>query len=257
MIYEVVLLRHGQTRGYDGDHGLTERGELQARTRGAGLAAEIAPDAIVRMPHGRTARASATAAALRAALVSGLAHENGIGTPYPEPWFDNLRFSLHGEGVDTNTDAAPARLALNGRDPDAELPDWAREYDRFDSDFGAGAASGNPIEYWLRHPTLYFEPPQVAAHRLWRGIATAADGHDPGSGPLVVLAATHSAPMRALVATTLGFDAGEPHNLEDVRVRVGADAAATLTFREHTVETTVPAHLPPWIDRAWSEAFGR
>jgi broad specificity phosphatase PhoE len=251
--YEVVLLRHGETHGYDSDHGLTERGEQQATARGAELAAEILPDTVVRMPHARTARAIATAVTLRAALVAKLGHEDGIGALYAEPWFDNLRYSLHGEGVDTTADAAPARLAL----PEGELPDWAREYDRFDSDYRAAAAAGHPIEYWLHNPTLYFEPPHVAAHRMWRGIATAADGHDPASGPLLVLAATHSAPMRAFVATTLGTDPGEPHNLEDIRVHVGDGGRATVVFREHTVETVVPEHLPPWIDRAWFESFGR
>jgi len=250
--YEVVLLRHGETRGYDADHGLTEVGEQQATARGAELADEIAPGTVVRMPHARTARATATAVTLRAALVAKLGHEQGIGALYTEPWFDNLRYSLHGEGVDTSGGAAPARLAL----PDGDLPDWAREYDRFDSDPRAVAAAGHPIEYWLHNPTLYFEPPHVAAHRMWRGIATAADGHDHAAGPLLVLATTHSAPMRAFVATTLGFDAGEPHNLEEVRVRVDG-SAARVSFREHAVETTVPAHLPPWIDRAWFEAFGR
>jgi broad specificity phosphatase PhoE len=252
--YEVVLLRHGETHGYDSDHGLTERGEQQATARGAELAAEIGPGTVVRMPHARTARATATAVTLRAALVAKLGHEDGIGALYAEPWFDNLRYSLHGQGVDTTADAAPARLALPAN---GAVPDWAREYDRFDSDYRAVAAAGHPIEYWLHNPTLYFEPPHVAAHRMWRGIATAADGHDPASGPLLVLAATHSAPMRAFVATTLGTDAGEPHNLEDVRVRVVDGGAVTVTFRGHAVETTVPAHLPPWIDREWFEAFGR
>ncbi|MGI5132535.1 hypothetical protein ACQEVB_37435 [Pseudonocardia sp. CA-107938] len=246
MDYEVVLLRHGETSGYDADHGLTELGEQQATARGAELAAELAPGTVVRLPHARTARATATAVAVRAALVAKLGHEQGVGALRPEPWFDNLRFSLHGEGVDTNGGAAPARHAL----PPGELPDWAREFDRFDH------PDRHPIEYWLHNPTLHFEPPHVAAHRMWRGIATAADGHDPADGPLLVVAATHSAPMRAFVAATLGHDAGEPHNLEDVRVRITGDAAR-VTFREHTVATTVPAHLPPWIDRAWFESFGR
>ncbi|SHK29593.1 Broad specificity phosphatase PhoE [Pseudonocardia thermophila] len=248
-----MLLRHGETHGYDDDHGLTERGEQQATARGAELADEITPGTIVRMPHARTARATATAVALRAALVAKLGHEDGIGPLYPEPFFDNLRYSLHGETVDTTGGAAPARLAL----PPGELPEWAREYDRFDSDFRAGAAAGNPIEYWLRNPTLYFEPPQIAAHRMWRGVATAADGHDPAGGPLLVLASTHSAPMRAFVATTIGSDPGEPHNLEDVRVRVRQDGSARVSFREHVVETSIPGHLPPWIDRTWFETFGR
>jgi broad specificity phosphatase PhoE len=244
--YEVVLLRHGETVGYDGDHGLTPLGEKQARERGTALAAEITPGIPVRMPHARTARAVATAVTLREALVDG-----GVapGPLYPEPWFDNLRYALHGDGVDAS-DGVTARLAL----PDGELPDWAREFDRFDSDYRSLAAAGGPIEYWLRNPTLYFEPPHVAAHRFWRGIS--AVGVDAPANLLVVVA-THSAPMRAFVATTIGEDPGEPHNLEDIRVRVRPGGAATVTFRGRSTEMTVPPHLPPWIDRAWFESYGR
>lgn len=250
--YEVVLLRHGETVGYDGDLGLTPRGERQARDRGAALAAGITPGTTVRMPHARTARGTATAVTLRAALVEALGGETVEGTTigplHPEPWFDNLRYSLHGEVIDT-AEAVTARLALDG-----ELPDWAREFDRFDTDFGSVAAAGGPIDFWVHHPTLYFEPPHLAAHRLWRGITEV--GRD-RPDRLLVLAATHSAPMRAFVLTTLGEDPGEPHNLEDIRVRVRPGGAATVTFREHVVETTVPGHLPPWIDRDWFESYGR
>jgi broad specificity phosphatase PhoE len=250
MDYEVVLIRHGETLGYDGDHGLTALGEQQARDRGAALAKELAPGTVVRMPHARTARATATATTVRAAIVDGVADGVEIGPLVAEPWFDNLRFSLNGEGVDTSA-AVVTRLALAA----GELPDWAREYDRFDTDFRSKAASGSPIEFWLHNPTLYFEPPHVAAHRLWRGIATAGDGRD--DRPLVVVAATHSAPMRAFMATTLGEDPGEPENLEEIRVRVGADQTTTVTFRGSTTAMTVPPQLPPWIDRAWFESYGR
>ena len=247
--YEVVLLRHGETVGYDGDHGLTPLGEKQAHERGAVLAAEITPHTTVRMPHARTARAIATAVTLRAALVEHLPDGPEIGPLHPEPWFDNLRYSLHGQGVDPSA-AITARLAL----PDGEQPDWARECDRFDTDYRSVAAAGGPIEYWLRNPTLYFEPPHVAAHRIWRGITEV--GVDAPEN-LLVLVATHSAPMRAFIATTVGADPGEPHNLEDVRVRVREGGAVTVAFRGHTTETTVPPHLPPWIDRAWFESYGR
>lgn len=243
--YEVVLLRHGETVGYDGDLGLTPLGEEQARERGAELAKEITPDTVVRMPHARTARAIATAVGLREALVDA-----GVepGPLHPDPWFDNLRYSLHGEGVDTSA-AVTERLTLTG-----DLPDWAREYDRFDSDYRSVAAAGGPIEYWLHNPTLYFEPPHVAAHRFWRGITEV--GRDAPEN-LLVIAATHSAPMRAFLATTLGEDPGEPHNLEDIRVRVHPDGSADVVFRGRTTAMTVPPHLPPWIDRAWFESYGR
>ena len=238
----MVLLRHGETVGYDGDLGLTPLGERQARERGTALAKEIAPGTDVRMPHDRTARATATAEALRAALVEELDEGDGttVGPLYGEADLTNLRFALYGDVVDTSV-AVTTRLRL----PEGELPDWAREFDRFDSDYRAVAAQGGPIEYWLRNPTLFFEPPQLAALRLWRAVA--AFGAPAGDRPLLVVATSHSGPMRAIVATAIGHDPGEPHNLEDVRVAVSADGAATLSFRDHVVAFAELPTMPPWF----------
>ena len=62
-----------------------------------------------------------------------------------------------------------------------------------------------------------------------------------------MVATTHSAPMRAVVASALGRDPGEPHNLEDVRVRVARDGAATLTFRDDVVSFAALPTPPPWF----------
>ena len=224
--YEVVLLRHGETVGYDGDLGLTARGEQQARDRGAALAAEIKPGSTVRMPHARTARAIATAVTLRAALVETLGGERVDGTEigplYPEPWFDNLRYSLHGAG--------------GGHRPTRWPPGWPGAASRrtgcasttgSTATTGPSRPPGNPIEYWLHNPTLYFEPPQVAAHRIWRGVA--AVGRDGRSSwwcwwPRTPPRCARSWPPR------WATDPGEPDNLEDVRVRVRPDRSADRHF---------------------------
>jgi len=98
---------------------------------------------------------------------------------------------------------------------------------------------------------LYFEPPQVAAYRVWRGIISAGAS---APGRLVVIASTHSAPMRAFAATAFGRDLGEPDHLEGVRVLVHGDhTAATIRYRDLEIEAAPPAQLPPWIDRGWLE----
>ncbi|WP_098958310.1 histidine phosphatase family protein [Pseudonocardia sp. N23] len=248
-MYEVVLLRHGETLGYDGDHGLTPRGEEQARARGKALAAEIAPGTRVLLPHARTSRATATAVTLRAALVAEGVDESLLGALYTEPHFDNLRFSLDGEVVDTSV-AVGARLEL-GPGPE---PDWVREYDRFDSDYRDVAAAGGPIEFWVHEPTLYFEPPQVAVLRTWLGVA-ALGPRLADAGAELALVCTHSAPMRAFVATTFGEDLGEPENLEPIRLRV-EDGEARVAFRDRSITTRIP-QPPAWIDRGWLESYGR
>jgi hypothetical protein len=79
---------------------------------------------------------------------------------------------------------------------------------------------------------------------MWRAVT--AFGELRGDRPLLVVATTHSAPMRAVVASALGRDPGEPRNLEDVRVLVGGDGAATLTFRGEVVSFAAQPTPPPW-----------
>jgi broad specificity phosphatase PhoE len=139
---------------------------------------------------------------------------------------------------------AARRLAL---DPGGPVPDWVREYDRFDSNYGDGSKTGGPIDRWLTSTTRFFEPPQVAVYRLWAGIRALAA--DPAHGR-VALVSSHSGPMRAFVAAAVGHDPGEPANLEQVDVRVEG-AAATVAFREHRVVVELPTVIPPWIDPAY------
>lgn len=247
--YDVVLVRHGETVGYDNDLGLTDRGEQQATDRGKALAAELAPGTRVMMPHARSKRATATAVVLHRELSA--ATDLDLGALYPEPYFDNLRASVDGVADDMNV-AMARRLALPGG-RDGEVPDWAREFDRFDTDHRAVAAAGGPIEFWVRTPTLFLEPPALSVHRVWAGITALA----PQSGSLTAVVATHSAPMRAMLNTVLGRDPGEPENLETIGVRVAADASAEVTYRGETVGYSGPPVLPPWFDRTFLETFGR
>lgn len=250
--YEVVLLRHGQTVGYDDDLGLTELGEHQATRRGHALSGELEPGTAVVMPHARSARATATAVVLRRELLVALGEGSKVevGPLYPEPWFDNLRYSVAGESLDTNV-AMARRLRL----PEGDLPDWARELDRFDTDHRAVAAAGGPIEFWFGTPTTFFEPPSLTAHRLWAGITGLAPGTV--EERRVALVATHSAPMRAFLGAVLGRDPGEPENLEDIRVRVAPDGSATVAYRGEEVAFTGPPPLPPWFDATFHATHGR
>ncbi|MDQ4116759.1 MAG: phosphoglycerate mutase family protein [Actinomycetota bacterium] len=244
--YDVVLVRHGETVGYDDDLGLTERGEQQASDRGKALAAELSPGTRVVMPHARSRRATATAVVLHRELSE--AADLDLGALYPEPYFDNLRASMDGVVEDMNVSMA-RRLAL----PAAASPDWAREFDRFDTDYRGVAAAGGPIEFWVRTPTLFLEPPALSVHRMWAGITALA----PESGSLSAVVATHSAPMRAMLNTALGHDPGEPENLEEIRVRVAPDDSAEVTYRGETVGYSGPPVLPPWFDRTFLDTFGR
>ncbi|MCD2195457.1 phosphoglycerate mutase family protein [Actinomycetospora endophytica] len=249
----VVLLRHGETHGYFDDVGLTDLGESQAREAGRALgkdlAATTAPGERVRLPHAPTARGTATAVTLRASLVATLDEELGdghgivVGDLEPDAHFDSLQFLYDGEARESSVVAA-RRLAL---DPDRPAPDWAREYDRFDANYGEASKTGGPIDRWLTTTTRYFEPPQIAVYRLWAGIQVLAA--EPERGRVAVVS-SHSGPMRAFAAAAIGHDPGEPANLEQVDVRVAGDTA-TVGFREHRVAVVLPTVIPPWIDPAY------
>jgi broad specificity phosphatase PhoE len=249
----VVLLRHGETHGYFDDVGLTELGETQAREAGRALAKDLAATLRsgdrVRLPHAPTARGTATAVSLRASMTGALDEELGaghgivVGDLEPDDHFDSMRFLYDGEARET-TGVAARRLAL---DPDRPVPDWAREYDRFDSNYGEGSKTGGPIDRWLTSTTRYFEPPQIAVYRLWAGVAALAAEPERGR---VALVSSHSGPMRAFAAAAIGHDPGEPANLEQIDVRIDG-AAATVGFREHRVAVELPSVIPPWIDPAY------
>lgn len=251
--HRVLLLRHGETHGYFDDVGLTEVGEAQARDAGHGLGKELgatlAAGTRIRMPHAPTARATATAATLRAALLEALRELPGerhgleVGPLEPDGHFDSLQF-LHDGVARESSGVAAYRLRL---DPAAPRPDWATDYDRFDTDYGAGSRLGGPIDRWMAATTRHFEPPQVVVYRAWAGITALGRDAAPGS---VALVSSHSALLRAFAAAAVGQDLGEPANLEQVVVDVHGDTA-TVTHRGHRVDVEVPTEVPPWIDPAY------
>ena len=249
----MVLLRHGETHGYFDDVGLTELGEAQAhdagRALGKELGATLPAGTRVRLPHAPTARATATAVTLRAALLDALRESPGegrgldVGALEPDAHFDSLQF-LHDGAARESSGVAAHRLRL---DPAEPRPDWAAEYDRFDSDYGAGSRLGGPIDRWMTATTRHFEPPQVMVYRTWAGIAALGREAAPGE---VALVSSHSALLRAFAAAAIGRDPGEPANLEQVRVEVDGPRAS-VTFREDRVDVAVPTEVPPWIDPAY------
>ncbi|MDD7937192.1 phosphoglycerate mutase family protein [Actinomycetospora lutea] len=241
----VLLIRHGETHGYHDDVGLTEQGEAQARAKGKELAAALPPGARVTMPHAPTARGTATAVTLREVLLAelGPGTDVTVGELVPDARFDSLQFLYAGEARESSG-VAKHRIGLEG-----ERPDWARAFDRFDTDFGAGSKAGGPIDRWMVATDLHFEPPQVIAYRAWAGIRAQAAG-------TVALASSHSALLRAFASAALGHDVGEPRNLEHVDVELHGDRA-TVTYRDESTEVDVPTVVPPWLDPSYLDAGER
>jgi hypothetical protein len=130
------------------------------------------------------------------------------------------------------------RVALGDR------PLWLVEIDRF---VRIQRGGGDPIHYWMTVPLLSFEPPTAVVLRFWAGI-TRLVADAPVGGR--VLVATHSGPIRAFATWALGHDAGEPYNLEEVRLKVRRDLSeAQVTYRNRTAEVHVPpaSEWPSWM----------
>jgi broad specificity phosphatase PhoE len=224
---EIRLLRHGETSGYGGDLGLSDRGRDQAREAAAALAAE-APGALTLL-HAPSVRARITAELLAGALrAAGVAVEG----PRPERGFANFTVAAGGEV----REQAEVFGEYAGAEPPPrdQTPGWLADLAHFRAVHQSG---GDPIELWLKTPLLGFEPPAVAVRRHWRAIAAL----EPAD--LTVVAA-HSGPMRALVAHAFARDLGEPHNLEPVVIHVDG-RHARVEFRGERATIAVPDTAEP------------
>jgi broad specificity phosphatase PhoE len=224
---EVRLLRHGETAGYAGDLGLSDRGRAQARAAAAALAAE-APGAVT-LRHAPSVRAAVTAEVLAEDLRAAGAAVEG---PHADAGFANFAVAVGGE-VREQAEVFGEYAGAAGT-PVEELPGWLADLARFRAVHVSG---GDPIELWLTTPLLGFEPPAVAVRRYWRAIRAAA-------GEALVVVAAHSGPMRALAAHAFGRDPGEPDNLEAVAVQLEGDRAR-VAYRGETAAIAVPDLAEP------------
>jgi broad specificity phosphatase PhoE len=223
---EIRLLRHGETAGYAGDLGLSDRGREQARQAATALAAE-APGTL-RLLHAPSVRAKVTAEVLAAELTAAGVEVDG---PEPERGFANFTVAA---GGDVREQAEVfGEYADAGDTPPAELPGWLADLARFRRVHVSG---GDPIELWLKTPLLGFEPPSVAVRRHWRAIVAQ-------DAALTVVAA-HSGPMRALVAHAFGRDLGEPDNLEAVAIHLERNRVR-VDFRGEAAAIAVPDTVEP------------
>jgi broad specificity phosphatase PhoE len=226
---EIRLLRHGETAGYAGDLGLSDRGRDQAREAAAALAAEA--HGAVALLHAPSTRARVTAEVLAQDLAATGVDVDG---PRSERGFANFTIAAGGE-VREQAEVFGEHAGAVGT-PVEELPGWLADLARFRTVHVGG---GDPIALWMTTPLLAFEPPAVSVRRYWRAIRALPDA------PLTVVAA-HSGPMRALVAHAFMRDLGEPENLEPVAVHLDGDRAR-IDYRGETAEIAVPdVNEPAW-----------
>ena len=249
---DVRLIRHGQTQGYISDSALTALGRWQAHRKGQDLAKGMADGGFARVVHADTARATETAVALveglRQAVTRYGIRDVTIDEPYAVDGFRNFQAWFNGRELDITAAFQEFANLLEGyeRHGGGDRPGWMVEMDRI---YRIQFAGGDPITSWLSTPTHYVEPPAYVVRRYWLAILDEIS-RLPEGGRLFVCG--HSAPIRAVAASAVGHDPGEPHNVEDVRIRVHADREhATLTYRGRAVEIDIPTLVTPtWFSRS-------
>jgi broad specificity phosphatase PhoE len=226
---EIRLLCHGETAGYAGDLGLSDRGRDQARDAAAALAAEA--HGAIALLHAPSVRARVTAEVLAQDLGAAGVDVDG---PRAERGFANFTVAAAGE-VREQAEVFGEYADAAGT-PLEELPGWLADLARFRAVHVGG---GDPIALWMTTPLLGFEPPAVTVRRYWRAILALPEA------PLTVVAA-HSGPMRALVAHAFARDLGEPENLETVAVHLDGHRAR-VDYRGESADIAVPdVDEPTW-----------
>jgi len=253
LLNDVYLIRHAETQGYSTDSGLTPQGAWQAHSYGRTMARRVRSGETVVLRHAPTNRAGETAQQIHRGLAEGLdQYEKKVTIVEPEPMneFRNFQF-VSPDGLKDVTAAFReyhALLEQFERSARSDRPLWLVEMDRFWRTQQGGA---DPIEHWLTIPLLHFEPPSMCVRRFWSGINTLSEQF-PGARLAIP---THSGCIRALAVSALGYDPGEPYNIEHVRVKLLADTQhtrggrdATVAYRNRVQEIKVPDinQLPNW-----------
>ena len=244
---DVFLIRHAETQGYSTDSGLTPQGAWQAHTYGHTMAKRIANGETVVLRHADTNRARETAEHIDRGLRDGLEQfEKTITIHSPEAMdeFRNFQF-VSPDGLKDVTAAFREYYAVREqyeRSSTGDRPLWLVEIDRF---WKLQVAGADPIEKWLTTPMLHFEPPSMTVRRFWVGINRLSNQF-PGARLIIP---THSGCIRAFAVAALGYDPGEPYNVEHVRVKIMEGRTdALVAYRNRVQELCVPSidSLPVW-----------
>lgn len=247
LVNDVFLVRHAETQGYSAESGLTPLGNWQAHTKGHDFAKRLRDGETVVLACAITNRARETAAAIHRGLADGIAlfeKDVKVHEPLEMEEFRNFRVATPSGFRDVTSAFREyyslleefERVALGDR------PMWLVEIDRF---WRTQLAGGDPIQHWLTVPMLHFEPPALTVRRFWWGIQSLSADHQ---GARIVIA-THSGPIRAFAIWALGYDPGEPYNVEHVRVRLRQGGTeAFVSYRNRVQEVHVPPmdELPRW-----------
>jgi broad specificity phosphatase PhoE len=246
-VSEIRIIRHGITQGYSTDAGLTPMGGWQAHQRGHSLAKTLRAWPKMRIVCADTNRARQTAEQIHRGLLDGMDQFGRDAViEGPEAIGELRNFQVWTpDGPRDITSAFRQYQALMEkleRMAVGDRPRWLVEIDRF---YRTQLGGQDPIQTWLTIPLMYFESPQACVRRFWRGFNRLIE-ESPNTR---IIAATHSGPIRAFATWAHGYDPGEPHNVEEVIVRIRKGGRTALVgYRNRVTEVNVPdpADMPVW-----------
>lgn len=245
---EIRIIRHGITQGYSTDAGLTPMGGWQAHQRGHSLSKSLRHWPSVRIVHADTNRARQTAEQIHRGMLDGLdqfGREAQILGPDVVPELRNFQVWTPDGPRDITSAFRQYQATMEKLERMAvgDRPRWLVEIDRF---YRTQLGGSDPIQMWLTIPLMYFESPQACVRRFWRGFHRIMAESPPGAR---IVAATHSGPIRAFATWAHGYDPGEPHNTEEVILRIrNGGRTATVSYRNRVTEVNVPPpdEMPSW-----------
>ena len=191
----IYIVRHGNVADHQGDVAILPEGKRAAFDAGARLAVHLRDGDAATLLHAPTARTRETVQELARGLELTARAQNKNAARVLPPRVENAirNFHLLIDGCEyPPTDAMHESLpASAARDP-------------FLNAFWQ--AAGDPIAYWLTHPSASAESPALVAERLRAFCVALLARATPGLHILV----SHSGPMRAFLRASLGADPGEP-----------------------------------------------
>lgn len=246
-VAEIRIIRHGITQGYSTDAGLTPMGSWQAHQRGHALAKTLRAWPKMRIICADTNRARQTAEQIHRGLLDGLeqfGRDADVDPPQAIPELRNFQvWTPDGpRDITASFRQYQAQMERLERTAVGDRPRWLVEIDRF---YRTQLGGQDPIQTWLTIPMMYFESPQACVRRFWKGFLRIME-ESPNSR---IIAATHSGPIRAFATWAHGYDPGEPHNVEEVIVRIRKNGKTALVgYRNRVTEVNIPDpdDMPVW-----------
>jgi broad specificity phosphatase PhoE len=208
----VLFLRHGEVASHRGDVPVTENGRAHAVRCGKAIASQT--DLPMTLLYGGTRRSRETAES----IAEGIAEPARVEGPLDS--FALRNPDLYVGGTRVNMVSSAETLA-------EQVPGMTTEQAAANTWWAGFFTAPDRIGWWLEQTDPPGETVADLARRITRFVRTVAD-----PGPLngrLLICATHSPLLRAILIRGTGADPGEPGYVTGADVRVSTDGDVSIT----------------------------